>query len=423
MSSKYFKNKEILQYYLLVVLIYIFTLQFALQIHIPLVRYWDELYAAIYIPLICIKFYNKNVVKKEDIILLGAVLIYIASGLYSNIIYEYQTPIAVAYDIFLNLKFIMAIYATYWLFKGMDIYKYKNNIKRHIKIIITALFFMLVLNNVYQVFPVVDKRHGIWSQMLIFNHPTELASVSFFLILLLTLFYNRKSKDKYYLIMALVLVISSLRDKAIATAAIFVVLFYIVVIRQRKIGIKQVAIPGILACAVGWKQFFFYFFSSSSRYMARGALAYTGLKIAYDYMPFGTGFGTFASYSSAKYYSCIYELYGINKVSGLSKSNADLASDAYWPMVIGQCGIIGLICIIVVLYILFCKIQKLYEVSKTVYLAGIGVMLYLLISSVAESAFVNPLSIALALVLGLTFSIFQNVKQQNVKSEELNEKE
>ncbi|HEX4823516.1 MAG TPA: hypothetical protein VFV19_04360 [Candidatus Polarisedimenticolaceae bacterium] len=77
--------------------------------------------------------------------------------------------------------------------------------------------------------------------------------------------------------------------------------------------------------------------------IARVALHYTSFLIAKDYFPFGTGFGTFGSYASSVYYSEVYAQYGLTEVWGLTPDHPAFITDTFWPMVMGQGGIAGLV--------------------------------------------------------------------------------
>lgn len=85
---------------------------------------------------------------------------------------------------------------------------------------------------------------------------------------------------------------------------------------------------------------------------------------------------------------------------GLEQGKAYFVSDNFWPMILGQTGWPGLVCFGIVVIFLFLRVQKLYETRKGLYLSGLIVMAYLLIASVAESAFVHPTAIPLAVWLG-----------------------
>ena len=202
------------------------------------------------------------------------------------------------------------------------------------------------------------------------------------------------------------MVLFTLRFKAIATVLLFIYIYMIVISGRKMKAVYLVPlIPFIFV--VGGDEFYFYFFSANSMNMARGALSFTSLKIAADTFPFGAGFGTFASWTSGMYYSPLYQLYGINGVYGLTRDWPQLVSDVFWPMIIAQNGIVGLVLYVLVIYYLFKIIYKCSKVNKRLFLAGTGALSYLLISSIAESAFVNPLSLPLAFVIGLCMCAYK----------------
>lgn len=395
--------------YMLIVLMYIFALQFGLMRKITVFQYWDDLYALLCIPLAIIYSKGKIKLKKENryiqnmIIALG---LFLLVGIIANCIYRYQKPIAVMQDIFLNIKFFMGIATTYCLFKNLKLSKCKKQIRFHSKLLIILYFILVVQNKFTHIFPVADNRFGIDAEKIFFNHPTELASATFFLLLMLMISYSNAKSDILCVGVAALVVLSTLRFKAIATVMLFIYMYLIVSTGKRMRTLYLIPlVPFIFV--VGGREFCFYFFSSNSMNMARGALSFTSLKIAADMFPLGTGFGTFACWMSGVYYSPVYQLYGISGVYGLTPEWPQLVSDVFWPMIIAQTGFIGLLIYIYCLYCLFKIIIKCSKRDSQLFLAGIGALSYLLISSIAESAFVNPLSLPLSLVIGLSICVYK----------------
>ena len=164
---------------------------------------------------------------------------------------------------------------------------------------------------------------------------------------------------------------------------------------------------------IAWEQIYFYFFSNTKSNTARGVLTFTSFKIMKDCFPIGMGFGTFASSASGDYYSQVYFDYGISDVWGLKPEWPGFVSDTFWPMIIGQTGFLGLLVYVYIIFVLFREIQQLFVLNKKVYLSALSVMVYLLVSSVAESAFVNPLAVPLAWVLGICFIFKERSNLQN----------
>jgi len=90
-------------------------------------------------------------------------------------------------------------------------------------------------------------------------------------------------------------------------------------------------------------QFGRYTSAESSDY-ARIALSTTSVKIAVDQFPFGSGSGTFASAPSYRFgYSDVYRAYGIDGLNGISEDNPNYVTDVFWPKLLGQAGIFGLL--------------------------------------------------------------------------------
>lgn len=77
--------------------------------------------------------------------------------------------------------------------------------------------------------------------------------------------------------------------------------------------------------------------------VARNAMYATSFQLARDSFPIGVGFGLFGGFASRLNYSPIYFEYGLSRVWGLSPDNPRFIMDAFWPHVLGQFGVIGLL--------------------------------------------------------------------------------
>jgi len=76
----------------------------------------------------------------------------------------------------------------------------------------------------------------------------------------------------------------------------------------------------------------------------RGMLYGVSAEIATDYFPLGTGAGTFASAPSRTvYYSDIYHQYGLSRYYGASPYSSSYLMDTWWPKVLGESGLFGLL--------------------------------------------------------------------------------
>ena len=421
-------------YYTFLVILYMFVFQFAIMQYLTVFKYLDELYAVLSIPLFFwayrtrLKDLFSNSIKKKvgniqhirqllkttKIKLLIAISIFVLIGLIGNIVYGYQGFIPIAIDVLLNVKFVLGIFTTYYIFKSINIMDYKKEISKHVHIIIMVLVVLLLVDIVFEVFPCYEIRYGLRSKQLYYTHPTELASVSFFL-LLINVFFSEKydKKEIIFIILASILVASSLRLKAIAIVVVFLVIWFWIGLMKKQLKPWHILVFAPVAIYIAWDQVYFYFFSDVSRETVRGALSFTSIEILKDYFPIGTGLGTFASAPSGDYYSKVYEIYGISDIWGLTPEWPEFVSDCFWPMILGQTGFLGLVTYVYILVVLFKELNKSFGTNKRVYLAGLGALVYLVISSVAESAFVNPLALPLSVVIGLCF-IYQNKQSQEM---------
>jgi hypothetical protein len=76
---------------------------------------------------------------------------------------------------------------------------------------------------------------------------------------------------------------------------------------------------------------------------ARLALYMGSIEVARDHFPLGGGMGRYGSWMARVEYSPLYREYGLDNVSGLRPNNPQYATDTFWPMVLGEFGVIGLV--------------------------------------------------------------------------------
>ena len=401
------------RYLIFLILFYLLIFQTPLSSALSLFGYTDELIAAFAIPLFIIELKQRNfVLYKTKCGYAWLIFFFLIVGCLGNIIYKFQPVLKVALpSLFLSIKFWLAVYTGDKLFRRLNIQKHAGDIYLHIKFIIFMFCILLAVDNLVHIFP-ANIRYGLRSTQLFYGVPTGFAAICALLFSLLTIVrpYVKKT-GKWYVALA-ILMVSTLRSKAFAAVLAFGLIYYFTYIRQKKITVKTLILFVPLAVFMVQDQIEYYFFSDIQFDSARYQLLITSIKIMKDYFPIGTGFGTFGSYMSAKSYSPLYQMYGISNVNGLVKDAAYFVSDSFWPMIAGETGIIGLIAIIAVICLMVIKIQKIKRYDKGMYASGLMAMAYLLIVSMAESAFVNPVAIPFALVLGMIYG--QDEKNQGI---------
>jgi hypothetical protein len=76
---------------------------------------------------------------------------------------------------------------------------------------------------------------------------------------------------------------------------------------------------------------------------ARIALYGGSLQVARDYFPLGAGLGRYGSWMSRVDFSPLYSKYHLTRIRGLRPSNSQYVTDTFWPQILGELGVFGLL--------------------------------------------------------------------------------
>ena len=126
--------------------------------------------------------------------------------------------------------------------------------------------------------------------------------------------------------------------------------------------------------------------------VARNAMYATSFQLARDCFPIGVGFGLFGGFVSRLSYSPVYFEYGLSRIWGLTPDNPRFIMDAFWPHVIGQFGLVGLLAFPALLWSLWgpavrAARQPGSSASHLLALMAVLTLAEALIESTAESIF------------------------------------
>lgn len=395
MSKKYDRLKNII----LVIMFYILIFQNALENYFKAFGILDEAISLILLlyGIYMIIFNSKKVkIDKHNVQIIICSIVIGAIGLTGNMIYKYQETIPLIKDGIALFKGIITYICVPMFFMNLKVSDYLEIINKHLKIISVSVLILVLGNFIFDIFPYYEIRFGIKSQQIFFSHPTYLASFSALLVGLLSVNLKKHKENKIYIFISLVILTTTLRFKAIAFIPIYMYMFYIVIIKERKLQIKDIVILCILGGIFAITQIREYVQNPD---WARSALSITSLKIGKDHFPIGTGFGTYASWVSGESYSKIYDIYGLNKVWGLSSDFYWFVADTFWPMIIGQFGFIGLAIYTFIIYKIYRNIKN--NDNLYYYFGQILLLLYLLVLSVAEASFSGPIVVMYMVFIGL----------------------
>ena len=149
---------------------------------------------------------------------------------------------------------------------------------------------------------------------------------------------------------------------------------------------------------------------------ARVALYVGSVEIARDHFPLGAGMGRYGSWMSRVEYSPLYAEYGLNRIPGLRADNSQYATDTFWPMVVGEFGVIGVLAYSAFLagigLTLWALGRKATDpVMATFVVAGLAVLTAAVIESTATPMFTSPpRSYLLFAALGGTLAVWGTLR-------------
>ncbi len=404
-------KKEILPFFILISLI----ISELFMEKINILRYSDEVIAIFSIIYIILKLTLTQYKKKcptNIIKLILVVIVLIIIGLISNITAKIQTNLfIIIVDIISNFKIVFISVAMYMMLNketANDILK-KLNVMSKIFIIlgiifgILSLFFNLGMRGEY--------RYGIYCFNFIFSQ-AHIYSM-FLLFALLVVAFNAK-RDKifflYWILVDIQLILTTKGTSIMTCICSF--LIYIYIYKKGKIKLRMIIPIGIAIAIFGGYQINTYLLNTTA---PRSVLYIYGLKTAMTYFPIGSGFATFGSDMAAKHYSLLYMKYGFYNRYGMSPDKTSFLNDNYWPMILGQFGIIGTPLTIYMIYILFKVVQKSL-INRNIKTIMFTIIFYMIIASVGASIFTTSTTIILC--LGIVLSL----KTLNKNGEFYNEK-
>lgn len=392
------QNYKNIKNVVLILFFYVCIFHNSIQSIIPIIRYFDEILALISV----VYFFNKIIIKNEKILtkhdwgFIFCIGMVVVIGFTANCIFQYQLPIVAILDAVAITKFFLI----YLLFKYLNVKTIiednKELFNKNISVFVKYGLILTALNYLYSTFP-AEIKYGLLSNRLIFEHPTYLSAATSFLLIFYLYIENKPDLKK--ILCMLFIIVSTLRSKAIVFAVLFSALYFLKMVKNKKINIKTIICGVILATIIALPSIYYYFIKIDDS--ARSQLLKTSFYIANDHFPIGSGFATFGSQYSGIEYSPLYSKYNIENTYGLIEGDTQFVSDSFWPMILGQFGYLGLIAYCLSIMLLIYETVKKCKNNPKSQVAMYCAIIYLLISSTAESAFANALAFPFAIILGI----------------------
>lgn len=369
--------------------------------------YLDELFGLLFFPLLLVRWLKggrRITVPRRVWTVVWLLLAVLCTGFVGCLLHHYQPLTNALSDAYVNVKFYLAIGVSFLLFERADMRQVLREIRPWIKLITLILFGLCLLDLAFHLYP-GGSRWGFRSVQLFYNAYSGLvAQVTALCALCLRLYEEEQRKILPWLGMLCFVLLCTLRFKAACVLFSVALIVWLICRRGKILRPVEWGVLGAGVAVIAAPQVLFYYYQGLQEHFARPILMLASLKLGADYFPFGTGWGTFGSHFSISPYSPVYEMYRLNEVWGLSANYSQFVSDNFWPMILGQCGVIGLVCYGAVVVLLAGAVLKLGRHNVYAYGAGLLALLYLLMASTSESAFAGPSAISFAFLLGVLFA-------------------
>lgn len=251
----------------------------------------------------------------------------------------------------------------------------------------------------------VSYRLGIPSLTGIFDHPVGLGStmgMAFLAILSYRRIVERSVVSLVLMVTTGAVGILTFRRKSIASVAIVAIVSRLVLpgMRTRFVVVLSVLLP--LGLILGWQPLMDVVTNTYEEYFtsidttARTTMTIDSVALAMAAFPLGVGFGRFGSAVASSNYSPLYDQLGYTRIYGMGPGErGGYLTDTFWPAILAETGVLGLLCYMIGLILLVRPAWKLMRHSKQPYVQWLGAVVVawmgqLLIESIAAPVFTGP---------------------------------
>ena len=408
----------------LCLIITVFLFQTLLENYFFEASYYDEAVAALFLGYFLLDLLIRAEIRTGDLIVCGLVLMITAAGLYANIRFGIQeNRSAILLDIISHFKFA-AIFLGVRTFCRVNRVDYRSAVRIPAllaRIYLAVIFVFGVLNLFVNLGMYGDYRYGLRTYAFIFGTPGIVTNTVLFMIALFlmeTALEPEKTNRIWFAVSTAVLVMV-LKSRSLILAAVFVILYVSLIIEKKQGMILRTAVICAAAGVIGFPQYEKYFVNGVQVNLGKAPrllFLQGGIQLFQEYFPFGTGFGTFGSSSAASHYSSLYYMLGFNSVAGMTPNNPKYLNDTFWPMILGQLGLVGTIPYVLLLFGILGSMYHRAKKSGNPYirLAAFFFAANVLISSIQSSyPGNNSMSMLTFLVTMMPFAVTAEAQNGN----------
>ena len=308
-----------------------------------------------------------------------------------SLIIQVTTPRGVFLDILQQLRPYAVFYLT-WMMAP----EFTNKQKKRIKLVMLLSFFGYLI--AFKFKPSLVTPYGS-------GESAALGQIALCCAMIYYLFSKQTKRNRNIAILIMLLGLVSGKSKYFGECVVFIALVIFVKSKINFTSVSTLLKVAALGCVViffTWTKFNAYYvegFQSDAAEMARPLTYETGVKIMFkDYIPFGSGLGSFGTAAAAKEYSPLYYDYQLNNVFGLTPENPMFLADAFYPT-LAEFGIVGLF-----FFLWFWK-RRLWECNKipniVYYRMALMAILALALESTADSSYLSGKGMGYFMVLAL----------------------
>ncbi len=272
--------------------------------------------------------------------------------------------------------------------------------------LIDPLWFRTTFRTVASGEIVIEQRYGITSVKSIFTHPGVFGWFTAFIALYGYAFYMTYNRARYLWLGVLFSVGSFLsmrrRNLSGIAGALAGALWLQPLAKKIRYGIV-IGASAVIFTILAWPKIeglfrdlgAVYITPDNPREEARNVLYITSRTLLNDYFPWGAGLGRFGSWMSQVHYSPLYKKYGLSGTYGITRKNPKYITDTFWPAIIGETGLLGLIFYLWICFRIFRLLYRQAKRADTLFeraftLGTLMIFIESLIESVAGAVYTSP---------------------------------
>lgn len=325
--------------------------------------------------------------KTEINIYIGLMVFYLAYSFFIKI----TTPRGILLDFMQQLRPYAVFYLTWMMAPD-----FSPKQKKRIKWIMLLSFFGYLI--AFKFKPSLVTPYGS-------GESAALGQIALCCAMIYYLFSKQTKRNRNIAILIMLLGLVSGKSKYFGECVVFIALVIFVKSKINFTSVSTLLKVTALGCVViffTWTKFKAYYvegFQDDAQEMARPLTYETGMKIMFkDYIPFGSGLGSFGTAAAAKEYSPLYYKYQLDNVWGLNPENPMFLADAFYPT-LAEFGVVGLF-----FFLWFWK-RRLWEANKIhnliYYRMALMCILALALESTADSSYLSGKGMGYFMILAL----------------------